>query len=408
MLRILFLAVAVPAASMLFVPAQQDEHVPRQRPALWIDAVQIAKLPMSGPEWDAHGAPWFQNRGVYYDAQLDASHPILGDNDDRADVHTLAKALVWLRLKQEPNPPKDPEPYRGAVQQACLAARGTEILGLDNTTLSLGRNMLAFVVAASIIDWDNSVPGQQEGDFRAWVHNALHEVMLEGGTVFRTLIQAHEERPNNWGLMCGTSRLAAAIYLGDEKEEQRCWDVFRRWLGDTTSPFDFKPNNWGGLSWQFDRDHPVGINPWHAYKRDCNTVIRSLGGVMPDDMRRAGPFDTLTPCDPTWVWPPYPDRVERNYNWQALQGAFAQAVLHSRRGRDPWSVGTYALGRAVYWLYHDLKFPVTDPDAGDDDYWIPHLANQIYPALQLPEPVPTKPGHQVGYTDWTTLEASWP
>jgi len=427
MLRTLTFAVALPATAVLVVPLhapvrprtspaspvvalalQQNERVPRVRPSIWIDAAQVRNLPMSGAGWDARGAPWFQNRGVYYDAKVDSSHPILGNNDDRADIHTLAKALVWLRLKQEQSPVEDPEPYRAQVQQACLAARGTELLGLDNTTLSLGRNLFAFVIAASIIEWDNSVPGQGEGDFRTWLHNVLREPMPEGGTVLRTLIEAHEARPNNWGLMCGSSRLAAAIYLGDPDEEQRCWDVFRRWLGDKTSPFDFRLDDWGGLSWQFDRDHPIGINPYHAYKRDCASVIRSLDGVMPDDMRRAGPFDTTTPCDPAWVWPAFPDRTDRNYNWQALQAALTQAVIHGRRGRDPWSVNTYGLARAANWLYQELQFPVTHPDAGDDDYWIPHLANKVYPGLNLPAPAPTKPGHQMGYTDWTTLDPSWP
>ena len=91
-----------------------------------------------------------------------------------------------------------------------------------------------------------------------------------------------------------------------------------------------------------------------------------------------------------------------------MQAVLAQAVLHSRRGRDAWSAEDYAIARAFRWLYRELQFPVTDPDAGDDDYWQPHLANQIYPALRLPEPLPTKPGHQIGYTDWTTLEPSWP
>lgn len=378
-----------------------------REPWIWISPEQIRNLPMSGPEWDARGAPWNQNRGVHYYAQQDTSAPQIGNQDDSTDVYVMAKAMVWLRLKQEATPPEDPEPYRAAVQAACLAARGTEYEGLNQTTLALGRNLLGYVVAANLIEWDDSVAGQRESDFRAWVNQARQEFFADGVTFSRNLTEAHETRANNWGLMCGASRLAAAIYLHDNREEARCWDVFRRWLGDESSPFEFPPEAWGGLSWQADRAHPVGINPIYTRKRDCGDVRRVIGGVLPDEMRRAGPFDTLDPCDPLWTWPAFPDRAERNYNWNALQAVLAQAVIHDRRGRNPWRIGTWAIARAFDWLYTRLDFPVTHPDAGDDDYWMPAMVNHMYP-LQLPEPVGTKPGQQVGYTDWTTLDPSWP
>jgi len=145
-----------------------------------------------------------------------------------------------------------------------------------------------------------------------------------------------------------------------------------------------------------------------ARKVDCNGSQRPVGGAMPDDMRRAGPFGSLAPCGPDWTWPAYRTNEDRNYNWSAMQAVLVQGVLHARRGRDPWILNNFAIGRAVHWLHHELRFPVTDPQAGDDDYWQIHLANQVYPALGLPETAATKPGHQVGFTDWTTLEPSWP
>lgn len=404
------LAVPGPALAPSSARARVEEH---RRPRtgktwIWISADQIRNLPMSGPAWDARGAPWFQNRGVYYYAQQSAHQPVVGALTERRDVIALAKALVWLRLVQESVPPEDPEPYRAAVQAACLAAIGSESLGPQPSTLSLGRNLFALVVGANLIEWDDSVPGQQERDFRRWIGSVRRELLPDGGAVTRTLVEAHESRPNNWGLMCGASRLAVALYLGDVEEEQRCWDVFRRWLGDTSSPFEFAPNVWGGLSWQHDASRPMGINPLGARKLDCNGILRPIGGAMPDDMRRSGPFDAVAPCSAGWGWPAYTARTERNYNWSAMQAVLAQAVLHARRGRDPWSLNDFAIARAVFWLYRELRFPVTHPDAGDDDYWQAHLVNQIYPPLSLNEPVPTKPGHQVGYTDWTTLEPSWP
>src|SRR6185436_7081885 len=129
-------------------------------------------------------------------------------------------------------------------------------------------------------------------------------------------------------------------------------------------------------------------------------------------MRRAGPFK-VEPTDPhahgsrAWMWPAYPSSADRDYNWEAMQAVVAQAVMFSRRGRDPWSLADDAIQRAFLWLQNELDFSVTDPQAGDEAYWLPHLANRIY-GLDLPEPATTKPGRQVGFADWTTLDPRWP
>ena len=410
-----FLAAAantIPHSSMSKVEASAEDYclAGQGKIWIWISKGQIKNIAMTGAEWDARPT---QNRGVYYYAQQSTANPMIANNDDNTDVYALAKALVWLRMKQIDNPTPqqitEMEGYRAAVQTACLAARETENGG---TTLELGRNLFGYVAAANIIDWDNSVPGQRQSDFRTWVDAVRTEVFQDGPTLFRTLIQAHETRPNNWGLMCGTSRLAASIYLCDIGDENACWDVFSRWLGDPTSTFNFQIGDWGGgagdLSWQQSASNPVGINPLGSGKLDCQNVFRSLDGVMPDDMRRAGSFDSTAPCVSGWSWPPYTTNPDRDYNWEAMQAVLAQAVMHKRRGRDPASVSNDAVKRAFQWLYTELQFPVTHIDAGDDGFWMPYIANRLYPTLGIVEPVGTKPGKQTGYADWTTLNPNWP
>jgi len=379
---------------------------------IWISPEEIRRLPMSGPAWDARPA---ERRGVLNYAQQAPPTPNIANRDDNADVLVLAKALVYLRLKEDPLPLEDPEIYRGQVQDLCLAARGTENNPGGNT-LALGRNLLGYVLAASMIDWDDAVAGRREADFRSWVAGVRTEPFQEG-LLTRTLVTAHEHRPNNWGLMCGASRLAADLYLCDVEGECKCWNIFRRWLGDLTSPFDFHLADWGGpvppdLSWQHDRASLVGINPRSSVRVDCLGITRSLDGVMPEEMRRAGRFkgegaDTLLHGDRDWMWPAYPASAARDYNWEAMQAVVAQAVMFARRGRDPWSLADRAIERALLWLQRELQFPVTDPQAGDEAYWLPSIANRIYD-LDLPEPATTKPGRQVGFADWTTLNPAWP
>jgi hypothetical protein len=167
--------------------------------------------------------------------------------------------------------------------------------------------------------------------------------------------------------------VAVAAYLGDTAELDRCALVLRGWLGDRGAYAGFE---YGELDWQADPAHPVGINPAGA-TRDGH----SLDGVLPDDQRRAGAF----------VWPP----PRENYVWEALQGALAQALILTRAGYGAFGWSDQALLRAVTWLHEQCGFP-----ASGDDTWQPHVVNYAY-AASFPAPVPSSPGKNVGWTDWT-------
>src|SRR3990172_4781795 len=129
--------------------------------------------------------------------------------------------------------------------------------------------------------------------FRDWLVRCRDET-LEG----RTLVSTHEDRPNNWGTHAGCSRLAVALYLGDQAEVDRVAQVFRGWLGDHASYDEF---SWGELDWQAGSLAPVGINPVGATIQG-----QSVHGALPEEMRRGGPF----------AWPP----AHTGYAWEALQG----------------------------------------------------------------------------------------
>jgi hypothetical protein len=167
-----------------------------------------------------------------------------------------------------------------------MAAIGTEVGG---RTLALGRNLIGYVLAADLV----GLPATEDARFRTWLQTCLTET-LDG----KTLKSCHEERPNNWGTHAGASRVAAALYLGDTAQVERCAQVFKGWLGDRASYAGF---DYGDLSWQADPSKPVGINP-----RGAMIQGHSVDGVLPDDQRRAGGF----------TWPP----PKENYVWEAMQG----------------------------------------------------------------------------------------
>jgi hypothetical protein len=102
---------------------------------------------------------------------------------------------------------------------------------------------------------------------------------------------------------------------------------------------------------------------------------------MADDQRRGGGFR----------WPP----PHENYVYEALQGALVQAVILDRAGYPAFDWENRALLRAFRWLHDEARYP-----AVGDDTWQIYLVNRYYNA-HLPAPVPTRPGKNMGWTDWT-------
>ena len=204
---------------------------------------------------------------------------------------------------------------------ALRAAVNTENGG---RTLALGRNLPGYVLAADFIDLGAVDPSFEQNTFRPWLRSLLTE-SLSG----RTLVNTHEERPNNWGTHAGASRAAIAAYLGDSAQLARTAQVFRGWLGDRTAYAGF---SYGELSWQCDTSKPVGINPV-----GCTKSGISIDGVIPDDMRRGGALR----------WPP----ASTGYPWEGMQGAVLQAEILRANGYDAWAWSDKALLRAARFLY---------------------------------------------------------
>ncbi len=309
---------------------------------LWMDAARLASLPTSGPAWES----------LIDTAKQPAGSPDLSDKDDNTNVRVLAKALVYRRIGEER--------YRSEVVAACRAVMGTE----GKYTLALGRELAAYVIAADLV----GLPAEDDRIFRDWLRSVRHRE-LDG----RTLISTHEDRPNNWGTHAGASRLAVAVYLGDTRDVERAAAVFRGYLGDRSAYDGFQ---YGKLSWQAHPETPVGVNPPGTEKEG-----HSIDGVLPEDQRRGGPFQ----------WPP----PKQNYVYEALQGALVQAILLHNAGYDVWNWENRALLRAFQWLHEQAAFP-----AEGDDTWQPHVVNFYY-GTRFPAPIPSLPGKNVGWTDWT-------
>jgi len=320
---------------------------------IWISSAEVQALPMSGSAWN----------GLKSAADNSCGTPDLANQDDSTNVCVMAKALVFARTRQET--------YRSGVVSALTSVVNSGTY--NGRALALGRELAAYVISADLIDLKN-FDVALDTSFRAKIRSLL-TTPTSGHSGATSLVHCHEDRPNNWGTHCGASRLAVYAYLGDTAGIARVAQLFKGWLGDRSlySGFGFRS---GELDWQCNPSAPVGINP-----TGCTRDGHSIDGVLPDDQRRAGGF----------TWPP----PKENYVWEALQGAVVQAVILKRAGYDVFTWENQALRRAVEWLHSQANFP-----AVGDDTWTPHLINYYY-GTQFPAPVPTSPGKNMGWTDWT-------
>lgn len=310
---------------------------------VWISADEVKGLPDSGPAW---------NELVTW-ACKPLPSPDIAARDSFCDVQVMARGLVYARTGNTR--------CRDEVIEAIRKVMGTEDEG---DVLSLGRNVPGYVIGADLV----GLPSDLEPTFRAWLAGLLDEE-LDGTTLRRV----HERRPNNWGTHAGGARAVIARYLGDEKELARVAQVFRGWLGERLAYDEF---DFGDLAWQADPAKPVAVNPRGATKDG-----HSLDGVLPDDQRRSGGFS----------WPP----PKENYVYEALQGALLQALVLSRAGYDVWEWGDRALLRSAVWLEREADFP-----AEGDDTWQPYVIKHFY-GVELRTVLPSRPGKNVGWTDWT-------
>lgn len=326
-----------------------EDPAPLYDSGIWLSSDEALRLPASGAAW----------QNLKANADKPAGHPNLSNQDDSANVRIMAKALVYARTGEEV--------YREEVINACMDVIGTEQGG---RTLALGRELMAYVIAADMV----GLPEVEDGIFREWLRGLL-TLQLENYTLQST----QELRPNNWGTHCGASRAAVALYLGDRDELARTALIFKAWLGDRNAYKDFVYSS--DFSWHADPANPVGINPPGAMQNG-----HSIDGVLPDDQNRCGPF----------TWPP----CKTNYAWEGLQGAVALAYLLHRQGYDAWNWQDQALRRALEWLHNTIFNDGQNYPASNDDQWLPHLVNYFY-QTSFPAPLGARPGKNAGWTDWT-------
>lgn len=330
---------------------------------LWISKAELDSLPMSGTGWtqlkNAADSSW--------------PTPNVSENNDKHNVYTLAGALVYARL----HPSTSASAYRQKVRDAIARAIGTEDVCSQNT--SIGRNTLAYVIAADLIHLP-AYDAALDSKFRSWI-TLLRDQDVSSSC--HSMVKTHESRLSNHGTVHGASRVAVDLYLGSQADLSRAWTVWQSWYGDTSKYSGMDYN--GGLTWFAGTLPPnaPGINPMGATKLGV-----SIDGALPAEMDRGAAFTTGCP-------------TITNYPWGALQGAAVVTELLHRAGFPAKRASDRAIKRA-YEYFRGLTARGCSGwwPSGSDNQWQPALANYMY-CTDWPEFSNAGHGKVMGWTEWT-------
>ena len=318
--------------------------------SLWVTAQEIAALPSSGAAFDRLEA-----------AALGAwGSPDLGGLESQHDVLTLGGAL-----------------YAQATGDAT--ARAKVVTALEDvvasvaplvTVLELARGLQSYVIAASIINYQDSA-------FRTQVATWVDQ-NLSGHSTANSLRETALRSANNWGGHSRATLAAAGLYLQNNGMVADAVKGHQEFIG--TYAGGSPEMVWTTTDWHFDALDKAGVN-----RLDSGV----FSGTIPEDWRRDLTFDPTTVTVLADLEP-----VVATYLWEAMQGFAVTAVLLHNSGHVDLSEGDNALQRAA-----DVLIATAHPALGDDR-WLPYLFNQY-----LTGPYNTfgdvQDGKGMGWTDFT-------
>ncbi|MGH2732512.1 MAG: hypothetical protein ACRDJG_06185 [Actinomycetota bacterium] len=334
-----------------------------------ISKTEIMGLPASGAAWET----------MKKDAdRIPAVHP--GKQNNRGCAHLMAAGLVSQRVGTSS--------YQAAVRDELVAITS---IGYNrpNATLALGRNLLACVVAADLIDLRSFDP-QANATFVRWLADIRRRELPDAHDRWTSLTTTCENSANNWGTSACASLLAVHSYLGDRAGVNRVWDLFQAWVGDRGKyPEDglgergyFQPTgSWDASYFCGGRSRWVAVNPTGCAARGGYNLDGGLGEELSRSRRSCCP----------------PDKSGLSYDFAGLRGALGTAELLWRQGFDVFSSGNQGLRRAMEYLCRNDQ---CTPLRRSVNAWLGHAINFHYGTSFPEEAISGDPGYNLSYGDW--------
>jgi hypothetical protein len=351
--------VALLAAAIVPVPGSGPPSVAAAGDYLLMTRSELLARPTSGSAWAE----------LKETADMSLGTPDLCDQEARHHMRTLAAALVYARTGNAT--------YGTKARGGVMAAIKTQVAGCDNATLALGRQLLAYVLAADFSD----LSGTSESTFRTWL-SAIRTKKIGGHSKWYSLRVTHEESAANWGAHAGASRIAASLYLGDTTDVSTAARVTRGFLGDRGAYAGFgHVLDSTDLSWACSATSYTPTNP------SCTKSGINVDGAFITDISRGGSLR----------WPPGETGV--NYQLESIQGMGMQVELLSRNGYpEAWKWSSGALKRAAGVVTRSAASGGTGWNLTTASRQMPWLLN-----LRYGTSIPTRvngPGRIIGFTSW--------
>lgn len=299
--------------------AGPDPVIPSAGDYVLIPRAELMSKPTSGAGWD------------FLKGQADSvwEAPDLSAPNTKNPGRVLAAALVYARTGDVA--------YRDKVIAAVRQLPGTET-GAD-IVLPLARNLFGYVMAADLVGMPLETVTANGQTWREFLQG-VRQLEFPGHTRWLTLETTAGDTAGNWNAYALSSHLAVSIVLGDEAAIERDIAIYRRFLGDTNSPWPaFKPTsghvwNGNGSTWDMTPTLQRGINP------DVPGDRRS-GAIIIDVSRH-----TVYPSVPCCTV----DLAGRAYTEESLDALLAVAMVLKARGSDFTGFEDQALRRAYEFL----------------------------------------------------------
>lgn len=315
-------AAAGPAAAASADPAPRDRVL--------IRTSDLMAKPTSGAGWD------------FVKTQADSSWgtPDLLALNSTTQTKVLAAALVYARTGDVA--------YRDKVIAAVSKAPGTELKAgtTKPVVLPFARNVFGYVVAADLVDMPLSTV---TADGRTWEQflRGAREQVFPGNARWPNLEITSGDSASNWNAYALSSHLAISLVLDDEAAVARDITIYRRFLGDTTSPWPaFRPT--AGYTWAGNIF--TGSNPGRTWDMSP-TLQRGINPAVPGNPRSGAIIlDALRHTSVPSTRCCKLDLAGRAYTEESLDALLAIAMMLRAQGTDFTNFEDQALRRAYDFL----------------------------------------------------------
>lgn len=306
--------------------AGPDPEAPSAGDYVLVRRSDLMSKPTSGPGWD------------FLKQQADSSWgpPNLSEMNTTTQTQVLAAALVYARTGEAS--------YRDRVIAAVREVPGTEA-GAD-IVLPVARNLFGYAVAADLVGMPLDTQTANGQTWREFLQGVRQQEFPGNGSWPSLEITAGHSA-GNWNAYALSSHLAVSAVLGDEAAVARDITIFRRFLGDTTSPWPaFNPS--AGYAWAGNVF--TGPNPGRTWDM-TPTLQRGINPAVPGNPRSGAIIidasrHSSVPAAPCCTM----ELAGRAYTEESLDALLAIATVLKARGLDVTDLENQALRRAYEYL----------------------------------------------------------